>query len=184
MIAEVGEFRFRRLTRDDFGLLGRWLAEPHVARWWNHDPRRAALETDFGPSIDGEEPAEDFVVELDGQPIGVIQSCRFADYPEYVVEIADVMTLPEGAYSIDYFVGEPDLVGRGIGTAAIRAFAERLWIAQPDATAIVVPVNSENVASWRALQRAGFRLVARGELKPDNPADDPMHEVFQLDRPG
>jgi hypothetical protein len=31
--------------------------------------------------------------------------------------------------------------------------------------------------------RCGFRLVARGELEPDNPIHDPMHEVLRIDRP-
>jgi aminoglycoside 6'-N-acetyltransferase len=44
-------------------------------------------------------------------------------------------------------------------------------------------VNSANVASWRALTKAGFTLVTRGEMDPDNPTDERMHEVLQLDRP-
>ena len=57
MEPDDGRITFRRLTRDDFGLLARWLAEPHVHRWWFHDP--AAVERDFGPVADGTEPAED-----------------------------------------------------------------------------------------------------------------------------
>jgi len=44
----MGEVSFRRLTRDDFPVLAGWLAEPHVARWWNHDVDAEALERDFG----------------------------------------------------------------------------------------------------------------------------------------
>ena len=37
----------RPLTRDDFGLLGGWLHEPHVHEWWHDDPDPAALERQY-----------------------------------------------------------------------------------------------------------------------------------------
>lgn len=182
MVEPVGVFTFRRLVRDDFGLLSTWLAEPHVARWWHHDPSLDSIEEDFGDTIDGLEPAEDFVATLDGEPIGVIQYCHFMDYPEYVAEMAGVYPVGAGAVSIDYLIGDPANVGRGIGRALIAAFVERIWATDPLATHIVVPVHSDNPASWRALLRAGFRLVAQGELEPDNPVDDRRHEILRLDR--
>ena len=47
---------------------------------------------------------------------------------------------------------------------------------------LVVQVNSADVASWKALLSAGFRLVGRGELAPDNPIDDRMHEILRIAR--
>jgi aminoglycoside 6'-N-acetyltransferase len=47
-----------------------------------------------------------------------------------------------------------------------------------------VSVVAANVASWRALEKAGFRRVAAGELEPDNPVDDPQHYMLRIDRPG
>lgn len=174
---------FRRLTRHDFDLLAQWLAEPHVLRWWNHEFSREAVDRDFGPTADGEEPAEDHVTLLDGRPVGLIQFCRFADYPDDVEELTPVLPVPAGAVSIDYLIGDPAWVGRGIGAAMIAAFVERIWSTEHDATCVIVPVNSANVASWRALLAAGFRLVARGDLTPDNPIDDPAHEILRIDRP-
>jgi aminoglycoside 6'-N-acetyltransferase len=174
---------FERLAREHFALLGRWLAEPHVARWWDHDPSPAAVEDDFGDTVDGLEPAEDFLVVIDGEPAGIVQYCRYHDYPEYVEEMASVYPVSTDVASIDYFIGDPQRVGRGLGTAMIAAFVDRVWVSEPDVSAIVVPVNSANVASWRALLSAGFRLVARGDLVPDNPIDDPAHEILRIDRP-
>ena len=120
---------------------------------------------------------------LDGWPIGLIQYARYADYPEYLDELAPLVQLPAGAVSIDYLIGDPDLVGHGVGTAVIGAFVEWIWRTQPDASSIVVPVSSANEASWRALLRVGFHLSARGELEPDNPIDNRSHEILRLDRP-
>ncbi|MGH8951131.1 MAG: GNAT family N-acetyltransferase [Acidimicrobiia bacterium] len=179
----MGAVTFRRLTRADFPMLAEWLAEPHVARWWNHEFTPEAIERDFGSTVDGEEPGEDHVVLIDGRPIGLIQYSRYADYPEYEEELAAVLPVPDDAVSIDYLIGDPALTGRGVGTTMIAAFASHIWQTNPDATCIIVPVSSANAASWRALQRAGFRTVARGDLEPDNPIDDRSHEILQLDRP-
>ncbi len=41
-------------------------------------------------------------------------------------------------------------------------------------------MNSANVVSWTALLRAGFHLVARADLHPDNPIDGTAHEILSL----
>ncbi len=174
---------FERLDRRHFDLLGRWLAEPHVARWWNHDPSPGSIEDNFGDTIDGIEPAEDYIALVDARPIGVIQFCLFHDYPEYVAEMTDVYPVDVDTATIDYFIGDPDAVGKGWGTAMVQQFVERIWAEEPAVGHVVVPVNSANVASWKALLNAGFRLVARGELDPDNPIDDRLHEILRIDRP-
>ena len=183
MSGDADLLTFRRLTRDDFALLGSWLAAPHVREWWNHDPSLDAVERDFGGAIDGAESGEDWIAELDGRPIGVVQYSRFSDYPDYAIEMEAVYPVGDGVASIDYLVGEPDMIGRGVGSAMISGFVAFVWTHDPSTTSIVVPVNSANVASWRALLRAGFRLVARGELEPDNPTHDRLHEVLRIDRP-
>jgi aminoglycoside 6'-N-acetyltransferase len=179
----MASITFRRLTRADFPMLAGWLAAPHVARWWAHDFSDAAVERDFGPSVDDAEPNEDHLVLLDGNAVGLVQFSHYADYPEYRDELAPLVEVPDHAVSIDYLIGDRSLTGRGIGTAMIAAFAEHVWRVDPEASCIIVPVCSANEASWRALQSAGFRLVARGELEPDNPIDDRLHEVLRLDRP-
>jgi aminoglycoside 6'-N-acetyltransferase len=115
--------------------------------------------------------------------VGLVQFCRFADFPAYRDELGAVLPVEDGAASIDYLIGEPTMVGRGVGSAVIAAFVDRVWEAEPTVTHLVVPVNAGNVASWRALEKAGFRRVARGEMEPDAPGDDRMHEILRIDRP-
>jgi aminoglycoside 6'-N-acetyltransferase len=154
-----------------------------VREWWNHDHSPEAVEDDFGDTVDGAEAGEDWLAELDGTPIGLIQYSRFADYPDYASEMEPVYPVGPGAASIDYLVGDVELVGRSVGSAMIHAFVAFVWAHDPTATHLVVPVNSGNERSWRALLRAGFHLVARGEMQPDNPNHDRMHEVLRIDRP-
>lgn len=177
------DFTFRPLTRADFPTLAGWLARPHVAAWWVHEFDDEAIERDFGDAADGREPGEDWLALLDGRPFGLIQYSHFVDYPEYVEEMAAVYPVGPGAVSIDYLVGDVADTGHGQGTAMIAAFVERIWSVDDRATHIVVPVNSANVASWRALMAVGFELVAQGELEPDGPDHDRLHEILRLDRP-
>jgi aminoglycoside 6'-N-acetyltransferase len=176
-------FTFRRVGRADFPLLAGWLAEPHVARWWNHEFTAEAVERDFGPTVDGNEANEDHLVLADGRPIGLIQCWIYQDFPDYLDELSHLVVVPDQAVGIDYFIGDPDFVGRGVGRAMISRFTQQVWDTKPATTSIVVAVNSSNEASWKALLGAGFRRVARGDLEPDNPFDDPLHEIFRLDRP-
>ena len=174
---------FRPLRRDDFPLLARWLAEPAVARWWNHETTPAAIERDFGPSVDGDDPAEMFLALSGDRPFGFIQRYRIDNEPRYAAELARVCAVPAGALSLDYFVGEPGMRGRGNGARMIAALVAETWPAYPDAGEIIVPVAAGNAASWRALERAGFTRIAEGELEPDNPIDPPDHVIYAIRRP-
>ncbi len=178
----MSSISFRRATRSDFALIAGWLAEPHVARWWNHEFTAEAVERDFGAPADGEEPSEDHIALLEGRPIGLIQYSHYSDYPEYKDELAALLSVPDHAVSIDYLIGDPAIIGTGVGSAMLCEFVARIWQVDPEVECIVVPVNAANEPSWRVLLSIGFDVVATGELKPDNPIDDPLHKVLRIDR--
>ncbi|MEV0319836.1 GNAT family N-acetyltransferase [Streptomyces sp. NPDC050658] len=174
---------WRRLGERDFPLLRRWLEQPHVARWWHHDTSPEDVARDFGPAARGEEPSEDLLMLLAGAPFALVQRCRLADYPEYLEELADQAEVPDGAVSLDYLIGDTRHTGRGLGTRMLRAVIQATWTDHPDAAALLVPVQAGNIASWRALEKAGLRRIADIDLEPDNPADDRAHFLYRIDRP-
>ena len=112
-----------------------------------------------------------------------MQRYRFADHPSYVEQLAPLLAVPGAALSIDYVVGEPSALRRGLGSAMIAAAVAAIWRDHPAAPSIVVPVSASNEASWRTLERAGFRRVTAGLLEPDNPVDAWDHVVYRIDRP-
>src|SRR5690606_38522331 len=67
------EIAFRPLRRNDLELLAEWLARPHVHEWWLEDRDLAAVEARYGPGIEGDDPAEYFVVQRDGVDVGFVQ---------------------------------------------------------------------------------------------------------------
>ncbi len=177
-------FIWRPLTPADFPLLASWLAQPHVHRWWHHDPAPEAVERDFGPTYRGEEPNEDLLIFADGEPIGLVQRCRPADYPDYLADLTPLVKLPAETMTLDYLIGDPARIGHGLGSAMLRAIIAATWIEHPRTARIVIPVAAANPASWRALEKAGMERLTEGALPPDNPIDDDRHFIYGIDRPG
>ena len=176
-------YTFRLITRDDFPLMGHWLAQPHVQRWWADDPSPQALEADYGGCIDSIEPAQVFIAWREGQPLGLAQRFQLSAYPQYLEQLRSIAEVPVGAYSIDYFVGEERSTGRGWGSGMILAFTRNIWRDDTQASAVIVPVHVANAASWHALEKAGYRRVASGLLDPDNPLDDRSHYIYRANAP-
>ncbi|WP_299575735.1 GNAT family N-acetyltransferase [uncultured Williamsia sp.] len=183
----AGAITFRRLTRDDFPMLARWLADERVHRWWFQDHDDAALEKDFGPQIDGTEPGEDLVVEVDDgatpRPVGLLQRSRIHDFPEDVAALEPVVgAVPPTAWCLDHLIGDEADRGRGLGPRILATAVDDTFARFPEATEILVPVVAANRASWRALEKAGFAIVATGDIPPDNPVDEPRHHVLRRTR--
>jgi aminoglycoside 6'-N-acetyltransferase len=173
----MSEIDFRPLRREDFAPLARWLGAPHVAKWWLSPATMDYVEEHYGPSVDGLEPTEHFVIQVDGEPAGMIQRYLLADYPAW----AESVGLGDTA-GIDYLIGEPAFTGKGLGSRAIKQFAAAVLYRYPEATAVVAAPQQANVASWRALERAGFERVWAGQLKSDDPSDAGPAYVYSLRR--
>ena len=158
---------FRPLERADLVILARWLAAPHVARWWREDATPEAVEASYGPSVDGRDPTELFVVEVDGEPVGMVQRYRLEDEPSWAAAIGTT-----DGVGIDYLIGVEELTGKGIGARMIDAFTTMTFERYPDVDRVVVAVQQENAPSWRALENAGYRRVFAGTIASGDPSDE------------
>jgi len=174
---------WRSVAEADFPLLADWLSRPHVHRYWHHDFSAEGVARDFGPGTRGEEAGEDLLVHLDAEPIALVQRSRIEDYAEDFEELAALVEVPAGAMTIDYFIAAAERTGKGLGPRIIRDIVADTWESYPEAPAIIVAVVAGNIGSWRALEKAGFRWIAEGDIPPDNPVDPPRHVVLRVDRP-
>jgi aminoglycoside 6'-N-acetyltransferase len=184
-VTAAGEPTFRPLERRDLGLLGEWLAAPHVEPWWREDPSPAAVDERYGPSIDGTDRTEVFVVELDGEPLGLVQRYRFADEPEWWATLRPTLpagTDPDRVAGLDYLIGRPERLGRGLGPQMLDAFSADTFGRYPECDTIAVAVHADNRRSWRALEKIGYRRVYEGALESDDPADEGIQVVYVRDR--
>ena len=144
MTAEA--YAFRPLAASDIEALHRWLAAPHVRRWWGDPDDEARLMH----VILDEEDTEAYVVSHEGAPIGYAQAWQteaVAAYPDQ----------PPGTLAIDVFIGPCEMLGRGHGAGLIDAFASRLLAS--GAARIVTDPDPANSIALRAYGRAGFRSL-------------------------
>jgi aminoglycoside 6'-N-acetyltransferase len=162
--------RFRPLEESDLPQVGAWLRTEHVAEWWR-DPLEVAVEK-RGEAIEGRRRVEQYVILDDGRSLGMIQTYRVADHPDW----GELIGVEPEAAGVDLFVGEPDAVGRGLGPEILREFAHTIVFSRAETTAVVATVEEANRRSWRAFEKAGFRHVR------DVEEDGLPHRLMRLER--
>ena len=146
---------FRPMQDADMPLVQRWLIQPHVAEWW-HDP--TTLEYVSG-DLDHPDVAQ-FIVTLDDRPLGYLQCYQIGEWHD------SFGPQPAGTRGLDQFIGEADMLGRGHGSAFVRAFIEQLFAA--GVPQVVIDPRPDNPRAIRAYEKAGF---------------EPQHEIVTPDGP-
>jgi len=174
----MSEPAFRPLRFVDLVLVSHWQNRPHVARWWREPADLASITSRYSPTIDGPDPTDVFIIEFEGEAIGLIQRYLLRDNPEWAAAIG----IPDGA-GIDYFIGEETMLGKGLGARAIGRFAQDTFVRYPANALVVAVPQQDNVASWRALEKAGFQRLAAKRLGSDDPSDAGPAYIYGLRRP-
>lgn len=168
------DLSFRKLTAINLPLLHEWLRREHVHRWWQEPEDYEEFAKQYLPAIEGRDPTRMFLIELGGRPVGFIQTFLLRDYPER----DELVHTGPGVVGVDLFIAEPELTGKGLGTAVLRRFTSEIVFADQLATACVGDPDVENPASIRAFEKAGFRRA--GEFV--EPEDGRSHLLMRLDR--
>ena len=140
-------YGFRPITPADLPMVRRWLESPAVREWW--------VDADGQPSDPiGEEDLKDrrvamWIVNHLGDPFAFIQ-----DYDPHAWAGHHFGSLPPGSRGIDQFIGEPAMIGRGHGSAFIRAHVRTLMTR--GAPAVGTDPSPNNARAIRAYEKAGF----------------------------
>ncbi len=123
----------------DLDLVGVWLDQPHVVRWYlTGSTAREELE-DLRRCVDGVEPTHLAIALDDDRPVGWCQWYFLSAYPDHAAAVG----AGPGDIGIDYAIGDPSCVGRGIGTELVAALVVRLRERHPDSGIIADPAGCE-----------------------------------------
>lgn len=136
-------YRFRPLTSGDLPLVARWRAMPHVVEWWGDPALEPEAEKHSDPRI------AMWIVEHEGRPFAFAQ-----DYDVHGWRPHPFSHLPPGSRGIDQYIGEPDMLDRGHGTAFVSAHVRRLF--EAGAPAVGTDPHPDNHRARRAYRKAGF----------------------------
>jgi aminoglycoside 6'-N-acetyltransferase len=115
------------------------------------------------------------VITLDRRPIGMIQTYRLSDNPDYETAVG-----VEHAAGVDLLIGAPDLVGIGLGTEILQRFVARIgWRTYPEVRRYMAGPSIDNARSCRAFEKAGFSYLHTVEV----PGEPEPECVMVLERP-
>jgi len=158
--ADLGTITFRRLRDSDLSMMHCWLNDPTVVKWWEGvDVTWPAVVGRYGSG--NPTSIEHWIALLGADPLGWAQCYCAADVAEEEAYYWHRHLELRATAGIDYIVGEPVRRGRGVGSAMIRAFVHDVVFARHPEWAFAAAGPFEaNVASWRALENAGFRRQA------------------------
>lgn len=140
----MAAYVFRPMTAADLPLVQRWLQQPHVIEWWGDPDEQYRL---VGGDLD-ERAMDQFIVSIGGSDFAYIQCYDLSAWD------SGFGAHPDGTRGIDQFIGEPDMVERGHGSAFIRAFIERTLA--NGAPRVVTDPDPHNPRAVRAYEKAGF----------------------------
>lgn len=138
-------YSFRKATLADIGLLQAWQANPHVAEWW-----------DAGAPYDEAALADPrvarWIVSVSDRPFAFMQ-----DYSVHGWQDHHFGDLPKGSRGIDQFIGDPEMIGLGHGSAFIGARLRILF--DQGAPVIATDPHPDNARAIAVYNKLGFEIA-------------------------
>lgn len=166
----------RPLKADDIVMFSQWFSAPHVAPWWDGITDQESLQSKYLPCLEPQSATRVYIIQVDQKPVGMIQSYHHCRYPAWERTVAI-----KNAMGIDYVVGAAEHIGKGVGTHAIKMMTKMALTLHSDIDVVVAVPQKDNLASRRALEKAGFALVREAKLESDCPSDA-VSAIYQRHR--
>ena len=157
MRIDADAIAFHPVTQNDMALLRQWMKKPHWRRWWGDPDTELAM---IQAMVDGEDTTRPYIFSIEGEAIGYIQYWIVADSkkdPTLMAANPWLAWVPEDAIGIDLSIGEAHHLSKGIGSRALRDFAEML-AGRGHANMIIDP-DPMNMRAIHAYKKAGFRPI-------------------------
>ncbi len=141
----ANQYSFRRATLEDLDLLRDWQSKLHVCQWWSSDE-----------PFDEEELADPrvarWIVSSFGRPFAFMQ-----DYTVHGWEDHHFAKLPEASRGIDQYIGDPEMIDVGHGSAFIADRMQALF--DKGAPLIATDPHPDNARAIAVYKKLGFESL-------------------------
>ncbi|APX12960.1 GNAT family N-acetyltransferase [Tateyamaria omphalii] len=138
----ANRYSFRNATLDDLALLKGWQSTPHVREWWDADEPYDADDL-ADPRV------ARWIVSFSGQPFAYMQ-----DYTVHGWDDHHFAHLPTGSRGIDQYIGDPERLGLGHGSAFITLRMQAIFDA--GAPVIATDPHPKNARAIAVYAKLGF----------------------------
>lgn len=137
----ASQYSFHQVTPDDLEMITRWQANPHVRQWWDSEPYDEADLADARVAR--------WIVSHAGRPFAFMQ-----DYTVHGWDDHPFADLPQGSRGIDQFIGVPEMLGIGHGSAFMAMRIKALFDA--GAPVIATDPHPDNARAIAVYTKLGF----------------------------
>ncbi len=169
---------------DDYASIVRWQNTAHVKRWW--DPElspmtEARAREKYSRRTEAGFPTVACIIMLDERPVGYVQYYRWCSWPEDALEME--IEHDASTYGMDIYLGEPDVLGQGLGTRAVALTCKYLFETLA-ATRVTLLTALDNERAQRTYEAAGFHKVRRALDSDERNGQRIESWMMSIERPG
>ncbi len=136
------QYSFRKATLDDLDMLRAWQSHPHVREWWDEDAPYDEAEL-ADPRV------ARWIVSIAGRPFAFMQ-----DYTVHGWKDHHFAHLPKRSRGIDQYIGEPEMICAGHGSAFISTRLRALF--EAGAPVIATDPHPDNERAIAVYKKLGF----------------------------
>lgn len=138
-------YSFRKATLGDLDLLTRWQSQPHVCEWWDTD-------APYDEKDLADPRVSRWIVSIAENPFAFMQ-----DYSVHGWAGHHFAKLPKVSRGIDQFIGDPDMIGLGHGSAFIGARMRGLF--DEGVPVVATDPHPDNARAIAVYTKLGFEKV-------------------------
>ena len=143
---------FARAKPLDQNLIEAWLTQPHI-REWLHGEGLANTLASLRQSFEGTSDYQHWIAYDGDVPFGYLLT---SDADQEEDAFTSIAFSGNRAITLDVFIGEPDFLDRGFGTAMIREFLRTQF---PTASDVIIDPEAANERAVHVYQKLGFRII-------------------------
>ena len=156
---------FKTLEFKDIPLLYKWLNTDLVKEWYGKkDVSLAEVNEKYSKYITKEKPTDAYIIQIDGNDVGYIQTYMIKDYPDY----DKYVQANEGSAGLDLYIGEPNYIHKSYGKYIISKFLNDIIFANPSVSDCILGPEPSNLVAIKTYSKVGFIYIKTIQVPDEN----------------